>query len=121
MSTSIPARIAKIDDKVGGVKKGLYADLFVLAGDVTQPYAAVTHANPEDVQLVLVGGVPLYGNQQLMNSFAVKTEGVDVCGTKMYLNAGALADGPLNDATKRLIDDLKRYNLNLGPLVECTK
>jgi 5-methylthioadenosine/S-adenosylhomocysteine deaminase len=121
MSTSIPARIAKIDDKLGGVKKGLYADLFVLAGDVTQPYAAVTHANPEDVQLVLVGGVPLYGNQQLMNSFAVKTEGVDVCGTKMYLNAGALTDGPLNDATKRLIDDLKRYNLDLGPLVECTK
>src|ERR1700730_12015768 len=26
MSTSIPARIARIDDKVGSVKKGLYAD-----------------------------------------------------------------------------------------------
>ena len=121
MATSNPARIAKIDDKVGSVEKGLYADLFVLAGDATQPYAAVTHAKPEDVQLVLVGGVPVYGNQQLMNSFAVKTEAVDVCGTKMYLNAGALVDGPLSDATKRLVDDLKHYNLDLGPLVECTK
>jgi 5-methylthioadenosine/S-adenosylhomocysteine deaminase len=121
MSTSTPARIARIDDKVGSVKKGLYADLFVLAGDRAQPYAALTHAKPEDVQLVLVGGVPFYGSEKLMNSFAAKTEEVDVCGTKMYLNAGALVDGPLGGAAKRLVDDLKHYNLDLGPLVECTK
>jgi cytosine/adenosine deaminase-related metal-dependent hydrolase len=121
MSTSIPARIARIDDKVGSVKKGLYADLFVLAGDGTQPYAALAHAKPEDVQLVLVGGVPIYGSEKLMNSFAATTEEVVVCGTKMYLNAGALVDGPLSGATTRLLDDLKHYNLDLGPLVECKK
>lgn len=121
MSTSVPARIARIDDKVGSVKEGLYADLFVLAGDGTQPYAAVTQANPEDVQLVLVGGVPIYGSEKLMSSFAVKTDDVDVCGRKMYLNAGALVDGPLGGVTTRLVDDLKHYNLGLGPLVECTK
>jgi 5-methylthioadenosine/S-adenosylhomocysteine deaminase len=121
MSTSIPARIAKIDDKVGSVKKGLYADLFVLAGDGTQPYAALAHANPADVQLVLVGGVPIYGSEKLMNSFAARTEAVDVCGTQMYLNAAALVDGPLGDVTTRLVVDLKNYKLDLGPLVECTK
>jgi 5-methylthioadenosine/S-adenosylhomocysteine deaminase len=120
MSTSIPARIARIDDKVGSVKKGLYADLFVLAGDGSQPYAALAHANPEDVQLVLVGGVPIYGSEKLMNSFAAKTEEVDVCGTKMYLNAAAVV-GPLGDVTARLVSDLKAYKLDLGPLVECTK
>jgi cytosine/adenosine deaminase-related metal-dependent hydrolase len=31
MSTVIPARVAGIDDKVGSIKEGLYADLFVLA------------------------------------------------------------------------------------------
>ena len=121
MSTSIPARIARIDDKVGSVKKGLYADLFVLAGDGTQPYAALAHANPVDVQLVLVGGVPIYGSDKLMNSFAAKTEEVDVCGTEMYLNAAALVDRSLGDVTARLRVDLKSYKLDLGPLVECTK
>lgn len=121
MSTSIPARIARIDDKVGSVKKGLYADLFVLAGDNTHPYAALTHAKSGDVQLVLVGGVPIYGTENLMNSFAVKTEEVDVCGTKMYLNAAALVAGPLGEVTKRLGGDLKNYKLDLGPLVECTE
>lgn len=121
MSTSIPARIARIDGKVGSVKKGLYADLFVMAGDVMQPYAALTHAKPEDVQLVLVGGVPIYGSDKLMAAFAVKMEEVDVCGRKMYLNAAALVDGPLGDVATRLASDLKTYKLDLGPLVECTK
>ena len=121
MSTLIPARIARIDGKVGSVKEGLYADLVVLAGDVMQPYAVLTHAKPEDVQLVLVGGVPIYGSDKLMAAFAVKMEEVDVCGRKMYLNAAALVDGPLGDVTTRLASDLKTYKLDLGPLVECTK
>jgi 5-methylthioadenosine/S-adenosylhomocysteine deaminase len=121
MSTSIPARIARIDNKVGSVKEGLYADLFVLAGDGTQPYVALTHAKPEDVQLVLVGGVPVYGSEKLMNSFAVETDGVDVCGTKMYLNTATLVEGRLGDVTRRLVSDLKNYKLDLAPLVECTK
>jgi hypothetical protein len=79
------------------------------------------HAKPEDVQLVLVGGVPIYGSEKLMNSFAAKTEAVDVCGTNMYLNAAALVDGPLGDVTTRLVGDLKAYKLDLGPLVECAK
>lgn len=121
MSTSIPARIARIDDKVGSLKQGLYADLFVLAGDGTQPYATLTHAKPEDVELVLIGGVPIYGTADLLNLFPVKTEAVDVCSTKMYLNSAALVSGPLGDVTARLVSDLKNYNLGLGPLVECTE
>ena len=121
MSTSIPARIAKIDDKVGSLKEGLYADIFVLAGDVTQPYAVLTHAKPEDVQLVLVGGVPIFGSETLMNPFQIKTEALDVCGTKMYLNSAALVAGSYSEVTARLSDDLKSYKLDLGPLVECTK
>jgi 5-methylthioadenosine/S-adenosylhomocysteine deaminase len=121
MSTSIPAGIAGISDKVGSVKEGLYADLFVLAGDGTQPYVALTHAKPEDVQLVLVGGVPVYGSEKLMNSFGIKTEVLDVCGTKRYLNSAALVAGSYSEVTTRLADDLKRYKLDLGPLAECTK
>src|ERR1044071_8420574 len=33
MATSIPARIANIDDKVGTIEPGLFADLFLLRGD----------------------------------------------------------------------------------------
>src|SRR5260370_39747054 len=99
MLTSIPGRMARIDDKVGSVKKGLYADLFVLSGGVTQPYAALTHAKPEDVQLVLVGGVPIYGSEKLMAAFAGKMEEVDVCGREMYLNTGGVGCRALTGVT----------------------
>lgn len=125
MSTSVPAKIAHVDDKVGSLKPGFYADLFVLNGDRTNPYAALMAAKPQDIQLVLVGGVPMYGNETLMKAFQAKTEGLDVCGAKMYLNAAALPSGPHSGAAARLADDLKPYANNrpqppqLGKLVEC--
>lgn len=121
MSTAIPARVAGIDDKVGSLKEGLYADLFVLAGDISQPYVALANAKPEDIQLVLVGGVPVYGSGKLMGLMQVKTEPVEVCGKKMYLNSGALVAGSFGDVVGRLTADLNSYKLSLAPLVECVK
>jgi 5-methylthioadenosine/S-adenosylhomocysteine deaminase len=121
MSTSIPARIAGINEKVGSVKEGLYADLFVLSGDTSHPYSALAHAKPEDVQLVLVGGVAIYGSDKLLAPFQLKTEPIDVCGKKMYLNSGALTASAFSDVVGRLTNDLKTYKLELGPLEECTK
>jgi cytosine/adenosine deaminase-related metal-dependent hydrolase len=125
MSTSIAAKIADVDGKVGSLKPGAYADLFVLSGDRTNPFAALTIAKPQDVQLVLVGGVPMYGSETMMRAFQVKTEPVDICGAKMYLNAAALPSGPFSGVVARLTDDLKPYAGNrpfppqLGKLVEC--
>jgi hypothetical protein len=93
MSTSIPARIYTIVDKVGRLKGQLYADIFVLAGDGTQPYATLTPAKPEDAQLGLVGGVPIFGSETLMNLFQIKIEASDICGMKMYLTSADLVAG----------------------------
>jgi cytosine/adenosine deaminase-related metal-dependent hydrolase len=119
MSTSIPARVARIDDKVGSLQTGLYADLFVVGGQASRSMDALVEARPQDVQLVLVGGVPLYGNEKLMNQFTITSEPVDVCGTKMLLNAAALTGGKFSEVKRRLEIDLKGYGLNLAPLAEC--
>src|SRR5712692_4303966 len=119
MATGIPARVAGIDGKVGSIRQGLYADLFVLKGDTAQPFTSLAQSKPDDVQLVLIGGVPLYGTEGLMRQFGVPLEAVDVCGTPMQLNATALPNGRLADAMQRLTDDLKQHNLRLAPLAEC--
>ena len=119
MATAVPARIAGIGDKVGSLRPGLFADLFVLMGDSSHPYAALTHAKPEDVQLVLVGGIPIYGSEKLMGAFAIKTEPLDICGKKMVLNSRALTAGAFADVTGRLKAALSSYHLELGPLEEC--
>lgn len=118
MSTAVPARIAHISDRVGSIQIHRYADLFVLKGDASQPFAALANARPEDVQLVLVGGVPLYGSERLMRGFDVRSEAVDVCGSRMLLNSAALP-GTFAEVQRRLEEDLKTYDLRLAPLAEC--
>jgi 5-methylthioadenosine/S-adenosylhomocysteine deaminase len=119
MGTSIPARIAHIDDRVGSLQPGLYADLFVVNGEASLSMDALFAAKPQDVQLVLVGGVPLYGTEKLINQFKVTSEPLEVCGAKMLLNTAALTGGKFADVTDRLKADLKGYGLTLAPLAEC--
>ena len=119
MSTSVPARIAHIEDMVGTIEAGHYADLFVLKGDTADPLTALANAQPQDVQFVMISGVPLYGNEKLMSELHLNTEPVEVCGAKMLLNSAALPDGPLADVERRLEADLKQYEISLAPLAEC--
>lgn len=69
MVTIIPAAIAGLSDKVGSIKKGLFADLLVISGDPTQPYRSLVKAGTADVKLVLVNGSPIYGERDLMEKF----------------------------------------------------
>lgn len=119
MSTVMPARIARIDDKVGTIETGHYADLFVLKGDAAQPFTTLANAQPQDVQLVLIGGVPLFGSEKLMSRFNVTSEAVDVCGASMRLNSAAFADNTFAAVQHRLEGDLKEYGIPLAPLAEC--
>jgi 5-methylthioadenosine/S-adenosylhomocysteine deaminase len=119
MSTAIPARIARIDEKVGTLEVGHYADLFVLKGNASQPFAALANAQPQDVQLVLIGGIPLYGSAKLMSELHVKPEAVNICGSKMQLNSAALPEGAFADVERRLEGDLKEYGITLAPIAEC--
>ena len=67
MATSTPARIAGIDDEVGAIRSGLWADILVLGGDHNDPYGSVVRATAADVRLVVIGGVPIYGDRELMS------------------------------------------------------
>jgi 5-methylthioadenosine/S-adenosylhomocysteine deaminase len=119
MATSIPARIAKLDSKIGSLRPKLYADLFVLKGDTSHPFAALANARAQDVQLVLVGGVPLYGSSDVMKQFQFKSEAIDICGTKMALNSSALPAGRFSEVEQRLKTLMKGNPLGLALVADC--
>ena len=50
---------------LGSIAVGLKADLLIIDGDPDKPYDALLAATPNEVRLVLVGGVPLYGDGAL--------------------------------------------------------
>lgn len=120
MATIVPARIARIDDKVGALKVGLYADLFLVPGDSAKPYDALVNAKPQDVELVMVGGEPVYGTADDLAALgATSTEDIAVCGTHRTLNSASLQNGPLAVAMTNIDKALKKNGSTLAPLAEC--
>lgn len=87
MATIDAAKVLKLDSVLGSIDAGKRADLFVIGGDTTKPYDALLASTPKDVRLVLVDGVPLYGDAQL-EPVAPSTPGcdaLDVCTSSKFL------------------------------------
>jgi 5-methylthioadenosine/S-adenosylhomocysteine deaminase len=119
MATSIPARIAHIDDKVGTIQPGLFADLFLLHGDPAKPFDSLVESKQQDVSLVVVNGVPIYGDATLMSKFNVTTEPIPFCGEVKSLNLGVLPNGKLSDVQRRLGEKMEGYKLKLAKVDPC--
>ena len=65
MVTSNAAKICKWEGRLGAVKLGLYADLLVVDDAGTaDPYEALCRSLESNVQLVLVNGDPIYGDEK---------------------------------------------------------
>jgi 5-methylthioadenosine/S-adenosylhomocysteine deaminase len=82
MVTSNPARTVAMDDKIGSIAKGLYADLVVVRGDAAAPYRALIDAQPADVLLTTVSGQAFYGRDDIVSAIGDGRpyETVDACG-----------------------------------------
>jgi len=119
MATSIPAKIARIDDKVGTIEKGRFADLFLLHGDATHPFDSLVQSKPQDVSLVVVNGIPIYGDATLMSKFNVKAEPVPFCSETKNLNLDVMPNGKLSDVQQRLGEKMKPFNLKLAKVDPC--
>jgi 5-methylthioadenosine/S-adenosylhomocysteine deaminase len=124
MATSIPARLARLSDRIGVLAPGLFADFIVMRGDRANPYAAVTQATPADIQLVVIGGQAVYGDPEVMATLRPDTalERIDVCGVPkaLYLgdSAAAARHEAFADIQRALNAALARSGTQIGP-IEC--
>jgi 5-methylthioadenosine/S-adenosylhomocysteine deaminase len=66
MVTVNPAIASGLDDKIGRIKADYYADIAVFKKNRPDPYRNLIEATERDVQLVLVGGTPYYGDLSFM-------------------------------------------------------
>lgn len=62
MVTVNAAEVVGMSDRLGQIKQGYIADLFVVSGSASNPYGAILAATPHEVELVMVGGQVLYGD-----------------------------------------------------------
>jgi cytosine/adenosine deaminase-related metal-dependent hydrolase len=95
MVTSGPGDVLRraFGRQLGRIQPGAVADLLVLrASRGTEPYRRIVASTEDDVQLVVVGGVPRYGTPALMTSAPTPTP-LTVGGRSMVLSL-ATPDDP---------------------------
>ncbi len=119
MATFVPARLSRLDDRLGRLQPNYFADLTVIGMRGGSP-ESVVKASPADVQLVVVGGQPVYGDQDLLRSLSAnqKIDSLTVCGTAKGVVLGTAAGSSGRswaDITKGLQAELDRSGLALAP------
>ena len=79
MVTSNPADAVSWSSYSGRIKEGLFADIVVYNKVNDDPYRSLIDSTEVDVQLVVIGGDPLYGNVEYME--ALKPGDHEIIGT----------------------------------------
>jgi len=123
MASSIPARVAHIDNNVGTLAPGMKADLFLVHdtpdGPASDFYDAILAKPITAIDLVVIDGIPVYGDAKMLHSLEIATEPLKVCGTEKALNSAALPNGPFAAVEARLSAKMKASGSDLGPLDSC--
>jgi 5-methylthioadenosine/S-adenosylhomocysteine deaminase len=88
MVTLDAAQLAKLDDKIGTLQSGRFADLLVIRSDEMDAYRALLHADPLNVRLVTVGGSPAYGDAEMMRDLAPESQlqSLQLCHTARFVD-----------------------------------
>lgn len=127
MVTIIPAEILGWESILGSLGDGALADLLAIRGTTGDPYAQLIGALEKDIALVVIHGVPRYGDSILMDQLATpdSLEKVTVGGESKHLFLDSVAS-PLNglslgtaiEQLTKAMSDLKAVQqqvLNEGP------
>ena len=125
MATTNAAKLARIDDKVGRLAKGLRADYVVVrAGPLADPYEQLIYASHENMLVVAVQGRPLYGDEAMMKSVnpGGTFEALTVCGARKAVDMSDSDNGKgisWADTIRNLTAAFAVYQLPMAGLAEC--
>lgn len=70
MVTVNPAKAFRMDKKIGSLGTGMLADFLVLKAKSEDPYEDLVRATMEDIQLLAMEGVPIYGEESFGEFFS---------------------------------------------------
>jgi len=88
MVTKTAAAILGIDDQVGTLDPGKRADLLIIRKKSDDPFQDLINVHSEDIGLLMVDGVPVYGDVFFLNEFhlpAERVKRIQVAGKKKFL------------------------------------
>ncbi len=122
MVTAIPAEHMGIRAEVGRIANGLHADLVWFDVPSDDPFNAIVGAAPPTVRLVVVGGVPTYGDAELLARLPdapATCHAVDACGRAKRVCG---AEPPMGTISPDALSSAITTFFTAGPLalVQCS-
>jgi 5-methylthioadenosine/S-adenosylhomocysteine deaminase len=120
MITTNPAQALALDDKIGKLAQGFKADITVINSNDPDPTTSLLKSHLQDVQMVWVGGKPLYGNESILQAMNVTNcEPLTVHGSKKRVCVSNPSTAiPLSSETLAVITQkLQSAYSGLAPLV----
>lgn len=118
MATANAAGLVNLSDQIGSLAAGHAADLIVVkkaAGH--DAYWTLTHSTAADLQLVVIGGVAMYGDPATMQSYSGGMgERLEICGAAKTL---AVSGRTFAERERVLDQALQQQGRRLAPLAEC--
>jgi hypothetical protein len=124
MATIVPAQLAGADKQIGSLAKGMFADLLLIRRNVPDANQALLYASPADVRLVVIGGVPIYGDPDLMDRLLPRPdlERLTVCGVSKKLYIKPQTGIPETAKTfKQISSELLSKTVRMGNIVGGTR
>jgi cytosine/adenosine deaminase-related metal-dependent hydrolase len=137
MVTKNAAELLAQEGNLGELVVGATADITVIGLEGSTPWDAIVASEPEHVRLVMVGGIVLYGDDQLqpLGPTNPGCEALDICGTDKFVCVATTGGTTTNlfgqtlaDITTNLTTESAAYDaLDLSawdfspivPLVKC--
>ncbi len=124
MATAIPASLVGLQEKIGSLAPNHVADLLVIHDSGKDAYWTLTHATPEDVDLVMIGGAATYGDPQLMHQLSKgQDETLHICGAEKTISFASETQphGSFVAMETNLDHALREQGRRLAPLAECSQ
>jgi cytosine/adenosine deaminase-related metal-dependent hydrolase len=75
MATVNAAKAFWLQDRLGVLEDGKFADVLVLRGRRDDPYENLVSASMDDIELIIMGGKPLYGELRFLDLFPPRWKG----------------------------------------------
>ena len=126
MATANPALLVGLQDKIGSLAPNHVADLLVIHDTGKEngkdAYWSLTHATPEDIDLVMIGGAATYGDPQLMRQLSKgQDETLHICGAEKTISFASETQprGSFIAMEAKLDHALRDQGRRLAPLAEC--
>lgn len=121
MATSDAAKVAGVEGLLGRIEVGYKADLFLAPRLDSDPYKSLLKTYSKDIELVLIGGKPLYGKRQLMRDLSdpAELDEITVSHKKKAIDLIEPAMGQKGlEHYHDVVDPLKGVIEEIAPLVE---